>query len=140
MVVVAGVSRGQTERPRAADDPASEPKTPPPARRSGSARSRRALSRVHAAFAIYLALSVVLWWNVWSTHPAGVTTCACGDASLFLWFLEWPAYAIAHGHNPFYSTALFHPDGHQPAVQHERPRRRHRCSRRSHGSSGPSPP
>jgi hypothetical protein len=58
-----------------------------------------------------MALSVVLWWNVWSTHPAGVTTCACGDASLFLWFLEWPAYAIAHGHNPFYSTALFHPGG-----------------------------
>jgi hypothetical protein len=28
-----------------------------------------------------------------------------------LWFLEWPAYALAHGHNPFYSTALFHPAG-----------------------------
>jgi hypothetical protein len=40
-----------------------------------------------------------------------VTTCGCGDASLFLWFLEWPAYALAHGHNPFYSTALFHPAG-----------------------------
>jgi hypothetical protein len=30
---------------------------------------------------------------------------------LFLWFLEWPAYALAHGHNPFFSTALFHPTG-----------------------------
>ncbi|MFZ0665832.1 MAG: hypothetical protein WAM97_08745, partial [Acidimicrobiales bacterium] len=62
-------------------------------------------------FAGYLALSFGLWWNVWSTHPAGTTTCACGDASLFLWFLEWPAYAIAHGHNPFFSTAMFHPTG-----------------------------
>lgn len=63
------------------------------------------------AFAGYLALSVSLWWNVWSTHPTDVTTCACGDASLFIWFLEWPAYALAHGHNPFYSAALFHPSG-----------------------------
>jgi len=63
------------------------------------------------AFACYLALSVVLWWGVWSTHPTSVTTCGCGDTSLFLWFLEWPAYALAHGHNPFYSTALFHPQG-----------------------------
>lgn len=63
------------------------------------------------AFAAYLALAIVLWWGAWSTHPTGVTSCACGDASLTLWFLEWPAYAIAHGHNPFYSTALFHPSG-----------------------------
>ena len=30
--------------------------------------------------------------------------CSCGS-------LEWPAYALAHGHNPFFSTALFHPGG-----------------------------
>lgn len=63
------------------------------------------------AFVAYLALSVLMWWHVWSSHPTGVTTCGCGDASLFLWFLEWPAYALAHGHNPFYSTAIFHPGG-----------------------------
>ncbi len=64
-----------------------------------------------ASFAGYLALSVLVWWGAWSTHPTSVTTCGCGDTSLFLWFLEWPAYAMAHGHNPFYSTALFHPQG-----------------------------
>src|SRR5580704_2050272 len=63
------------------------------------------------AFAAYLLLSVVLWWGVWSTHPTSTTTCGCGDSSLFLWFLEWPAYAITHGHNPLYSTAMFHPTG-----------------------------
>jgi hypothetical protein len=62
-------------------------------------------------FVVYLALSGLLWWHVWSTHPTSVTTCGCGDPALFLWFLEWPAYALAHGHNPFYSTALFHPGG-----------------------------
>ena len=59
----------------------------------------------------YLALSVGLWWNVWSTHPTSVTTCGCGDTSLFTWFLEWPAYAMSHGTNPLYSTHLFHPGG-----------------------------
>ncbi len=63
------------------------------------------------SFAGYLGLSVLVWWGAWSTHPTSVTTCGCGDTSLFLWFLEWPAYAMAHGHNPFYSTALFHPQG-----------------------------
>ena len=59
----------------------------------------------------YLALSVALWWQVWSTHPTAVTTCGCGDTSLFTWFLEWPAYALSHGMNPLYSTHLFHPGG-----------------------------
>ena len=46
---------------------------------------------------LYLVLSVGVWWHVWSTHPTSVTTCGCGDSSLFTWFLEWPAYAIGHG-------------------------------------------
>ena len=60
---------------------------------------------------LYLVLSVGVWWHVWSTHPTSVTTCGCGDSSLFTWFLEWPAYAISHGLNPLYSTAMFHPGG-----------------------------
>jgi hypothetical protein len=59
----------------------------------------------------YVTLSVALWWNVWSSHPTSVTTCGCGDTSLFTWFLEWPAYALSHGLNPLYSTYLFHPGG-----------------------------
>ena len=59
----------------------------------------------------YLALAVVLWWSVWSSHPTSTTTCGCGDAARFLWFFEWPAYAMAHGHNVLYSTWLFHPGG-----------------------------
>ena len=48
---------------------------------------------------------------MWTTHPTATATCGCGDPALFMWFLEWPAYALAHGHNPFYSTAMFHPGG-----------------------------
>jgi hypothetical protein len=66
---------------------------------------------VAAAGLVYLAVSVLLWWGVWSTHPTSTTTCACGDSALFLWFLEWPAYALAHGHSLFWSAWLFHPQG-----------------------------
>ena len=51
---------------------------------------------------IYLALAVVMWWHVWAGgHPASTMTCDCGDPASFVWFLEWPAYAISHGHNLF---------------------------------------
>jgi hypothetical protein len=55
-------------------------------------------------------LSLALWWHVWA-HPATVTTCACGDGALTLWVLAWPAHALAHGENPFFSSMLFHPHG-----------------------------
>ena len=64
-----------------------------------------------AAFALYLLCGIVVFLGVWTTHPSSVTTCGCGDTSLILWFIEWPAYALAHGLNPLYSTALFHPHG-----------------------------
>ena len=74
-------------------------------------RHHRRRGPLAAAAGLYLLLSVVMWWNVWSTHPTSVTTCGCGDGSLFTWFIEWPAYAIAHGLDPWYSTAMFHPTG-----------------------------
>jgi hypothetical protein len=59
----------------------------------------------------YLALSLVAWWNVWTTHPTSTTTCGCGDSSLFTWFIEWPAYAMTHGLDVLHSTAVGHPGG-----------------------------
>lgn len=60
---------------------------------------------------VYLTLAILLWWHVWTGHPSGVMTCACTDAGRTVWFLQWVATALAHGHNPLYSTALFHPRG-----------------------------
>ena len=75
-------------------------------------RERRSrLAPWAAASGIYLAVSVAFWWGAWSTHPSAVTTCACGDASLYFWFLQWPVTAIAHGHGIFSSTLAFHPSG-----------------------------
>jgi hypothetical protein len=52
-----------------------------------------------------------MWWHVWSNHPTSTILCGCGDTSQFVWFLEWPAYALSHGLNPFYSTAAAYPHG-----------------------------
>ncbi len=59
----------------------------------------------------YLALSVFIWSNVWTSHPTSTTTCGCGDPSQFIWFIKWPAYAIPHGLDPFFSTLVHYPAG-----------------------------
>ena len=64
-----------------------------------------------AAGLAYLALGFVLWIHAWTEGATTHTLCGCGDPALFLWFFQWPATALAHGENPFYSTALFHPTG-----------------------------
>jgi hypothetical protein len=66
---------------------------------------------VSLAAAGYLTLALTVWWGVWSNHPTATTTCGCGDSALFLWFFAWPAHALAHGLDPFYSAAMSHPGG-----------------------------
>ena len=78
-------------------------------RRRGPERRRRRRSYLLAGGG-YLALSLILWWHV-LPHLRSVTTCGCGDAALTLWVIKWPAYALSHGLNPFYSSKLFVPRG-----------------------------
>jgi len=65
--------------------------------------------RLALAGICYLTLSVVIWWHVWSAPT--VTPPRSTATRTLLWYLEWPAYALAHGANPFFSTAMFHPGG-----------------------------
>jgi hypothetical protein len=60
---------------------------------------------------LYLALGFVLWIHAWTAGATTHTLCGCGDPSLFTWFFQWPATALAHGQNPFFSNALFHGTG-----------------------------
>ena len=76
----------------------------------GSAAPHRWRALLLAGFG-YLILSVFIWSNVWTSHPTSTTTCGCGDTSLFTWFIAWPAYAISHGLDPIYSTAMHYPVG-----------------------------
>jgi hypothetical protein len=53
----------------------------------------------------------VLWWNAWSDGAASTVRCACLDPGQQVWFIAWPAYALAHGLNPFSTTWLWPPEG-----------------------------
>lgn len=63
------------------------------------------------AAAVYLGLAVAVWWHVWTGHPTSTMTCACGDPASFVWFLDWPAYAIGHGHSLLFSGRVHVPGG-----------------------------
>jgi hypothetical protein len=80
---------------------------PPPAAGGRTARWRE----YAVAGPVYLALSFVLWWRVWTTHPSSVMTCGCVDAGREAWYFQWTAYALAHGHNPWYSQWVLVPKG-----------------------------
>ncbi len=61
--------------------------------------------------ALFTVPAVALWWHVWSGHPANTLTCACGDPAQQVWFTAWPAWAIAHLHDPFFSSVVNVPHG-----------------------------
>lgn len=98
------VGTGLHDGPLRGDDP-------PPGNGEDHPGRIHGLPTLPLAAGAYLLISVALWWNVWSTHPTSATVCGCGDPSLFTWFLEWPAYALSHGLDPLYSSAMFHPTG-----------------------------
>ena len=60
---------------------------------------------------VYLAAALVMWWHVWSGHPASAMTCGCGDPPSFVWFLAWPVYAIGHWQSLFLGTQAHVPGG-----------------------------
>lgn len=72
--------------------------------------SRRRLALLAGVLG-YLAIAIAMFWHVLSVSATSGTTCACSDYSLFAWFFEWPVAAIRQGHDPFFSTAMFHPQG-----------------------------
>ena len=55
--------------------------------------------------------AIVLWWDVWTGHPSASLTCGCGDPAQEVWFMAWPAWAMAHLHSLFFSGAVNVPDG-----------------------------
>ena len=98
-------------------DPAALPESaggPSPAVGAGHGRVGRGLRTVafHAvALACFIVPAVVLWWHVWSGHPSAALTCGCGDPAQEVWFMAWPAWAIAHLHSLLFSGAVNVPAG-----------------------------
>jgi hypothetical protein len=84
-----------------------EAATRPPTRPPGWPRP----ASTSLAAALYLALSVALWWHAWSISPSGEMTCDCTDAGRMVWYLQWYPFALGHGHALLHSTYQFHPAG-----------------------------
>ena len=82
-----------------------------PAAVPGARTAMAAPLRMLVAGGLYLALSVGLWWHVWTGSPSGVMTCDCTDAGRTVWYLEWSAFALTHGHGLLHSNWLFPPAG-----------------------------
>jgi hypothetical protein len=61
--------------------------------------------------AVFTVPAVVLWWHAWTGGAASTVRCACLDPGQQAWFIAWPAYALAHGHDPFSSLWLWPPGG-----------------------------
>jgi hypothetical protein len=70
--------------------------------------ARRRLLLLHGTvIAGFLLIAILMWWKVWITgHPSTSMSCQCGDASEELSYLAWTPWALLHGHNPFFTTAL----------------------------------
>jgi dolichyl-phosphate beta-glucosyltransferase len=61
--------------------------------------------------ALFALPAIVLWWHVWTGHPSSTLTCACGDPAQAVWFMAWPAWALAHATSIFFSSAVNVPHG-----------------------------
>ncbi len=59
---------------------------------------------------IYTALAFALMAHAW-TDPRNILIGNGGDPDSYLWDLQWPAFAISHGINPFFTSYLIAPSG-----------------------------
>jgi hypothetical protein len=76
--------------------------------------SGAALSKVGPgllAALVYAAGAIYAYKRVLFAPTLTMPGCNCGDQAQEVWFLRWPLYAIAHGHNPFFSTWMNYPKG-----------------------------
>jgi hypothetical protein len=77
---------------------------------SSSPRWRRLAPPV-LVVAVYCLLGGLAYGFESPISNTALPPCACNDLALQAWFQAWPAHAIAHGLNPFISTAVNYPRG-----------------------------
>lgn len=74
------------------------------------ARPRRRSELLWVAL-VMVGLGLVWTAHAW-THPASVIVGSHGhDGYQAIWFLDWSAFALAHGHNPLLTNFAFYPSG-----------------------------
>lgn len=80
-------------------------------------RRRHAIANAHRGRTIaaigpilYIGLSFALMAHAWS-DPRHLLIGTGGDPDSYLWDLQWPAFAIPHGIDPFFTSYLIAPSG-----------------------------
>lgn len=66
---------------------------------------------VALAAGVYLLVACLLYWPIPPWDNSHVLGQANGDPAQTVWFLQWVAWAIAHGHNPFFTNYVDYPIG-----------------------------
>lgn len=71
--------------------------------------TRRRTRSLHlAVIGSLLVFAVIVWGHVWlGGHPTHTIACQCGDPAEEVWWLGWVPWAIGHGHNPFFTNAMY---------------------------------
>ena len=59
---------------------------------------------------LYVGMSFALMSGAWA-HPSSILIGNGGDPPSYLWDLQWPAFALSHGFNPFFTFYLVAPHG-----------------------------
>ena len=60
---------------------------------------------------VCLALSVAMFWHIWSDPSRRLLGSGLGDGALMMWFLRWTPTAVSHGLNPLFTDYLNFPTG-----------------------------
>jgi hypothetical protein len=63
------------------------------------------------AVAVYCLLGAFVYGAHSPVTSTSLPPCACEDVALQTWFQAWPAHALIHGLNPFYSASAAYPGG-----------------------------
>ncbi|HET6817927.1 MAG TPA: hypothetical protein VFH66_11940 [Mycobacteriales bacterium] len=78
-------------------------------------------ARTLAVFLLYLLIACLTYWPHSPFDSTHLPTCACTDPIQGSWFLSWPPFALAHGHNPLFTSYLNVPRGANLAVNTSSP-------------------
>lgn len=73
------------------------------------------------AASLYLLLACLAFWPVAPLDGSHIVGCACSDRAQEVWFLNWTAFAVLHGHNPFFTDYLMTPKGSNLAINTSMP-------------------
>lgn len=72
---------------------------------------KRRVAAWFVAAAVYLALSALVWWHLWSAGIGHSLVTGSLDPAANVWWLAWMPHALGSGLNPLFTSAMYHPSG-----------------------------